>query len=61
MNFIEKCSFVGTDPRIKKWLLPKCVMQSEGVVQNGESLLKAKSLQIALAEPDMTVLKNEKG
>jgi len=58
MNFIEKCSFVGIDPRIKKWLLPKCVMQSEGVVQNAEALLKNKSLQIALAEPDMTVLKN---
>lgn len=61
MTFIEKCCFVGTDPRIKKWLLPKCVMQSEGVVQNAESLLKTKSLQIALAEPNLTVLKNEKG
>ena len=50
---MKKCQFLGEDPRTRKWILPVRVMQSQGEIANADSLLKPKSMQIALREPEL--------
>ena len=58
MSFINTVSSVGTDDRVRKYILPQRIVQTSGLVKREELLLKEKPLQIALAEPELTVLKN---
>ena len=59
MNIIENLSFVGTDERVRKFLLPKRIVKTSGTVLDEENLLKQKSMQIGLSETSFTVLKND--
>ena len=64
MKLNEKFSALDssmTDPRTRRYLVPKRVVLTEGDVTNAEALLKERSNQITLVPKDVCVMKNEKG
>ena len=58
MSYIQNIVSVGRDDRVRKYLMPKRIVAVNGDVNNAEGLLREKSLQISLSEPDVTTLKN---
>ena len=58
MSVIDKMKFIGEDTRRRRYLNPAKIISVTGDVRNPELLLKVKSLQIGLNEPDVTVFKS---
>ena len=56
MSFINTLDFVGEDTRKRKFLLPKAVVKTSGIVNAPENLFIKKPLQIGLSEPCVTEL-----
>ncbi len=64
MRVNEKFSVLDsntTDPRSRRYLVPKRIVLTEGDVKNPESLLKEKTNQITLDAGDKCTLENHKG
>ena len=58
MNIYNSLNFVGEDTRVRKFLLPAKIVEFGGNIENVESLLNKKSLQIGLCETEFTTLRN---
>ena len=58
MRILDNLKFIGTDERVRKFLLPTRIVSAAGTVQHAENLLVQKPLQIGLAEKEYTILEN---
>ncbi len=58
---IEHFDFVGSDERVRKYILPQKILLEGGNVCNSENLFLRKTLQIGFLQDGATVLKNAEG
>ncbi len=58
MSFLDTVEFQQTEERVKKYIWPRRIVLTEGLVQAPTQLLRPKDLQIDLNEPLCAVLKN---
>ncbi len=58
MNIINTLDFVGEDLRKRKYLLPRSVVKTTGLVTDPDKLLINKPLQIGLNEPNFTEMES---
>lgn len=61
MKMLDQVTVLGEDPRTRRFLLPKALVKTGGNVSNPDSLLREKSLQIGLNEPDVATFENSGG
>lgn len=58
MSIYNTLKYIAEDHRVRRYLMPETVLKFGGNVENCDSLLIKKDLQIGLCETDFTILRN---